>query len=133
MIVRQTWSMYDDMVENRLCRIESDGYVCIDTNKTVRMKTPTVDLLCRNSILCAVGLDKTVVYGNTHPSMIEDEVYELTATRDSMTRSIVLSNPTRRLMKERSNTSEVIPRPSPVPTRTTTRPSSTTGSQPPSR
>ncbi len=110
MIVRKLWTSYEDMIKDGTQKIESDGYVCIGSYKTVRMKTPTVDLICKEGKLCATDATKTVIYGDSHPDMIENGVYEMTVTSDQVGNYVTLSNPTRRLVKEVSNPPDVVSR-----------------------
>lgn len=110
MTVRKLWNSYQDMMQDRSHKISSDGYVCIGKNKTVRMKIPTVDLLCKDQQLCSTDATKTVIYGQAHPDMIENGVYELTVTAHKTLDIVTLSKPVRRLIKELPNPPDVVSR-----------------------
>lgn len=110
MIVRKLWNSIGNMIVDKTHKIDSDGYVCIGKMKTVRIKTPTVDLMCTDGDLYATDAVKTVAYEKSHPDMLGGGVYEMTFTAKADEDKVIPSNPITRLIKQMFNPPDVVSR-----------------------
>lgn len=53
---------------------DTDRVMCVGCYKTLRIKTPTVDIICKNRKLCAIDVARKLEYRDAHPAMSEDSV-----------------------------------------------------------
>lgn len=99
----QSWNCRPAMIVRNL-------WNSIGKMKTVRIKTPTVDLSCTNGDLCATDAFRTVVYEKSHPDMLGGGVSEMTFTAKADEDKFILSNPITRLIKQMFNPPDVVSR-----------------------
>ena len=110
MIIRKSWDKFSEMPRNPISSMEHDGIVCVTEFRTVRLKKPTIDLLYKNGFLHMVENRKMIRVAPGHKKMIENSVYEMDVNRSTNPNQVVLTDPTRRLIKRMPNNSDIIKR-----------------------
>jgi hypothetical protein len=110
MIMRTIWDRMPTRTELILEPTPSDGVVLLNAFRTMRLKGPTVDLMCSDGKLCTIEDGVLVPAADAHESMEEGAVYEMSVIKPSETSKITLVKPTMRPLKVVPNSIDVVKR-----------------------
>lgn len=109
-MIRRRWKSYDEVPKSNTFGSQADGIVCVGGFRNLRMKEPTIDLICNNGVVYASDVVNRVAYGPAHESMMEGCVYEFRVTQAEKPGDIILSKPVKGLIKKMHNTPEIVTR-----------------------
>lgn len=110
MVIRKSWSEYSLMPKSPVTSLPSDGVVCVTEFRTLRLKEPTVDLICKDGILNMSHDGKMIPVALASTAMKQDTVYEFSVSPGVDDSTVVLSKGVSRTVKKRPNQSDIVRR-----------------------
>ncbi|GJC89321.1 hypothetical protein ColLi_12159 [Colletotrichum liriopes] len=113
MLVKKLWLNFDDVPKQGSQFFTSDRYVCTSKTKTLRIKQPTVDLLCKDGGLWTTNPVNEVRHSDSHATMKMEEgvVYKFTVCSViNDENGLILKHLVVRLVKYRPNSPEIVKR-----------------------
>lgn len=110
MVVRRSWNSVRDVPKNAFSSVVSDGIVCVTDFRTLRLKKPTIDLVFSAGTLKMNHNGEAVAVAIGSPVMSEGSIYEFNVSRSGFRNQVVISHPTRRLVKAVPNNSDIVKR-----------------------
>ena len=110
MITRKNWGAVSDVSTNPVSSVPFDGIVCVTSFRTLRLKKPTIDLLCTNGSLCMRSSAGLIPVAVAHEQMLENSIYEMTVSKSEIANQVVLTSPMMRLVKRMPNNADIVRR-----------------------
>ncbi|KAI9048018.1 hypothetical protein LZ554_007816 [Drepanopeziza brunnea f. sp. 'monogermtubi'] len=110
MIIRKSWPEYSVMPKNPVSSLPSDGVVCVTEFRTLKLKEPTVDLICKDGLLNMSYDGRMVPVAVACAAIKQDTVYELSVCPSDDDSTVVLSKEVSRTVKKRPNQSDIVKR-----------------------
>ena len=110
LIYRTIWDTMPTKFQLEMEPVPNDGIVLTNKFKTMRLKQPTVDLICMDGKLNAIENGIMTPLVNAHGTMETDVVYEMDVVKGQNDNEIMLVKPRQRLSKKLPNSMDVVRR-----------------------
>ena len=88
----------------------NDGIILVNDLRTIRLKIPTVDLICVDTRLCAIDNGVMVPVAMSDTNMEDGVVYEADVVKSADSKSVRIVKPRPRVTKKMSNPIDVVRR-----------------------
>jgi hypothetical protein len=81
MEVRRSWNKVTDVPVYSSTSMSSDGVVCMTRFGTLRLKEPTIDLVCMDELVYMTDRGRVTLVARGHPGIANHAVYEVNVNR----------------------------------------------------
>ncbi|KAK7937813.1 uncharacterized protein PG986_014681 [Apiospora aurea] len=109
-IYRRCWDTTPTPAQLRFEPTPNDGVVLVNKLRTMRLKMPTVDLMCLDGKMCAIDGGTMIPIADADSNMEENAVYEMDVVKNRTSGSIQIVMPRMRVAKKVPNSMDVVKR-----------------------